>query len=266
MKDDDGSSESPCFRIATYVWVLGITRLTNQRTHGVVLLIDQLTTLRSDLHKQIEKSVEDVEENKKTVCTLLQRGAGRRDAIILRLLKKSLALKKVRDGFVARVGTVELQIEALENSESNRNMLRTMQSTAETMRRMGLDKGLSAADSVIESLEDSMATAGDLNSALSLSVSDTYLNDDEIDSELDALMMSDFDQPNPFSAHAMVVPPQAPVRFTDIVVTKPQSVSSIPQTVLEPEGEGEALLSVIPVESGEEAGPDTDDRGVAVTV
>lgn len=235
-ENDDGTNESSCFRMASYLWVFAAFKFTDQRQHGIAMLVEQLRSLRVDLHSQIERSSLDVEENRKTVCTLLERGAGRRDVVVVRLLKKSIALKKVRDGFLGRVGTIELQIDALENSDFNRNMLQTMQSTTDAMRKMGLDKGLSQADSVISELEENMQLAGDMNVALSTSISETYLNDDEMDAELDSIMQMNGPGDSGVGACVLIAPPRVsgsamptPVPPLAVVVSAalPPSVESI---------------------------------------
>jgi len=233
MPIDDGANGAPCFRLVSYMWVFGLNRFTSQKQHGVVLLVDQLNTLRMDLYTQIDKSSTDVEDNRKTVCTLLERGHGRRDAMVVRLLKKSLALKKAREGFIGRVSTVELQIEALENSDFNRNMLKTMQNTADTMRRMGLDRGLSQADKVISELEDNMQLAGEMNESLSSTITDAYLNDDEMDAELDALMLKTAPTQSGNGVEIMTIPPQV-----SISVTEPQ-----PTQIIAPQISSSAMVS-----------------------
>jgi hypothetical protein len=237
QSNDDGTDGAPCFRMASYFWVYAASKFTDQRQHGVAMLIEQLRTLRVDLHLQIERSANEVEENRKTVCTLLQRGSGRRDVSVVRLLKKSIALKKARDGFLGRVGTVELQIEALENSDFNRNMLKTMQSTADTMRKMGLEKGLSQADSVISELEENMQLAGDMNHALTTTISESYLNDDEMDAELDLIMLANETIPGAGTgAHVLVLPPLVSSNTMPRAATVP--VSTPPQRVVISVAEG----------------------------
>jgi hypothetical protein len=243
----DGADGAPCFRMASYLWVFGISKFTNQRQHGVVLLVDQLNCLRADLQRQIEKSSLEVEDNRKMVCKLLQRGTGRRDAVVVRLLKKSMALKKVRDGFVGRVSTVELQIEALENSDFNRNMLNTMQNTADTMRKMGLDKGLSQADSVISELEENMQLAGDMTQSLSSPiVTDCYMNDDEMDAELDEIMgVSVQDRPTtPLIAVPSTTTPLIAVPSTTATMESPRNVSESMSKVGVPDSQS---LLVFPI-------------------
>jgi hypothetical protein len=184
---EDTITESRCFSLTSYVWVFVARHFTNQKQHGVAMLVEQLSSLRVELKQQLTKSLTDITDNKKTVCSLRSKGSGKRDLVIVVLIKKSLAMKKTRDGLVGRINTIEMQIEALESSDFNRTMLKTMQSTADVMRKMGLDKGLSQADSTISELEENMQMACDMNTALSSSNSD-YLNDDELDAELDELM------------------------------------------------------------------------------
>jgi hypothetical protein len=185
--DDDTNVEAPCFRLSSYIWVFLSRAVTSQKEYGVAMLVEQLRSLRVDLKLQLSKSLTDITENKKTVCSLRAKGSGKRDLVIVVLIKKSLSMKKTRDGLVGRINTIEMQIEALESSDFNRVMLKTMQSTADVMRKMGLDKGLSQADTAISELEDNMQMAGDMNNALSSTTGD-YLNDDELDAELDELM------------------------------------------------------------------------------
>jgi Snf7 len=184
---DDADVETPCFRLTSYLWVFIARAVTSQKQHGLAMLVEQLRSLRVDLKSQLSKTLTDITENKKTVCSLRAKGSGKRDLVIVVLIKKSLAMKKTREGLVGRINTIEMQIEALESSDFNRTMLKTMQSTADVMRKMGLEKGLSQADTAISELEDNMQMAGEFNHALS-STNGDYLNDDELDAELDELM------------------------------------------------------------------------------
>ncbi len=86
------------------------------------------------------------------------------------------------------MATVEMQITALESSDFNHNMLTTMQKSADTMRKMGLEKGLQLADRTISELEENIHVAGEMQQALGMTISDTHLNDDELDAELDEIM------------------------------------------------------------------------------
>jgi hypothetical protein len=198
MTKADETTESTCFSLSSHLWVFVARNFFfNQKPYKMAMVIEQLSSLRVDLKTQLAKNLTDITENKKTVCNLTAKGSQKRDVIIIVLLKKSLAMKKTRDGLVGRINTIEMQIEALESSDFNRNMLKTMQSTTDIMRKMGLEKGLSQADSSISELEENMQMACDMNSALS-STSD-YLNDDQLDAELDELMDSMQSKPIPDS-------------------------------------------------------------------
>jgi hypothetical protein len=223
---EDASTESYCFSMASYMWVFIARNLTNQKQHGVAMLVEQLSSLRVELRQQLTKSLTDITENKKAVCSLRAKGSGKRDLVIVVLIKKSLAIKKTRDGLVGRINTIEMQIEALESSDFNRTMLKTMQSTTDTMRKMGLDKGLSQADSTISELEENMQMACDMNNALSTSTSD-YLNDDQLDAELDEIM--DTLQQKNASAPAgnKIINVNLPV-FTEKIVEPSDSIQTEP--------------------------------------
>jgi Snf7 len=229
----DVDVEAPCFRLTSYVWVFFARAVTSQKQHGVAMLVEQLRSLRVDLKLQLSKSLTDITENKKTVCSLRAKGSGKRDLIIVVLIKKSLTMKKTRDGLVGRINTIEMQIEALESSDFNRTMLKTMQSTADVMRKMGLEKGLSQADTAISELEDNMQLAGEMNNALSYTNVD-YLNDDELDAELDELMdipstkTTDVPVTLPTSAAPTVSEPVPEKVITESV----EMVSSIPEKVI----------------------------------
>jgi len=226
---EDATTETPCFRLTSYLWVFIARNVTSQKQHGVAMLVEQLNSLRVELKQQLTKSLTDIVDNKKTVCSLRAKGSGKRDIIIVVLIKKSLAMKKTRDGLVGRINTIEMQIEALESSDFNRTMLKTMQSTTDVMRKMGLEKGLSQADSTISELEENMQMACDMNHALSATNSD-HLNDDELDAELDELM--DIVQPKntPVPAGNKTIHVELPA-FTPSTVSVKDSESVITEAV-----------------------------------
>jgi hypothetical protein len=187
-ESEENASTTPCFRFVTFAWVYGSQFVTNQRVHETTIMIEQLKSLRTQLDTIYKARDTDVEDNVTQIKAARKRGLGARSQLIVRLLKKSLTLKKSRVGILNRMTTVELQIEALESSDFNRTMLKTLQSSADTMRKMGLEKGLSQADTAISELEDNMQLTGELDSALATPLTETHLNDDELDAELDSIM------------------------------------------------------------------------------
>ncbi|KAJ1465490.1 hypothetical protein T484DRAFT_1757374 [Baffinella frigidus] len=226
---EDATTETPCFRLTTYLWVFIARNVTSQKQHGVAMLVEQLSSLRVELKQQLTKSLTDIIDNKKTVCSLRAKGSGKRDIVIVVLIKKSLAMKKARDGLVGRINTIDMQIEALESSDFNRTMLKTMQSTADVMRKMGLDKGLSQADSTISELEENIQMACDMNHALSTTNSD-YLNDDELDAELDELMDTVQPKPTPTPTGNKTIHVELPA-FTPKTVVAGNAESVITESV-----------------------------------
>lgn len=244
---EDKSTESYCFSMASYMWVFVARNLTNQKQHGVAMLVEQLSSLRVELRQQLTKSLTDITENKKSVCSLRAKGSGKRDLVIVVLIKKSLAMKKTRDGLVGRINTIEMQIEALESSDFNRTMLKTMQSTTDVMRKMGLDKGLSQADSTISELEENMQMACDMNNALSTSTSD-YLNDDQLDAELDEIMDSSQPRNTPAPVGTKTINVDLPA-FTGPIVEPSDSIQTEPVEMMSSMQMDEEVVSPVEMTS-----------------
>jgi hypothetical protein len=149
--------------------------------------VEALRDLQHQLEKSIEKRDTDIDELRALTKKAKLRGETNRSVSIVRMLKRVIALKKSRGSIVQHIHTVELQLDALENSEFNQSLLKTIQSSSETMRRMGLDKNLSAADNAMSTLEDSLQTSGEISAALAVPSFD-HMNDDELDAELDSIM------------------------------------------------------------------------------
>jgi hypothetical protein len=202
---EENASTTPCFRFAAFAWVYGSHLVTNQRTHETAIMIEQLRSLRTQLEAIHKTRDTEFEENVMQIKAARNRGLGSRSQLIVRLLKKSLSLKQSREGISTRMTTVELQIDALESSDFNRNMLKTLQNSADTMRKMGLEKGLSQADTAISELEDNMQIAGEMNSALAAPLTETHLNDDELDAELDCIMNGNHEHSMNVHEHSMNV-------------------------------------------------------------
>lgn len=149
--------------------------------------VEALRDLQHQLEGLLQKRDTDIEELRYNTKKAKQRGESSRSVSIVRMLKRVLALKKSRESIVQHIHTVELQTDALENSEFNQSLLKTIQSSSETMRRMGLDKNLQAADNAIATLEESIQTSGEISAALSVPVMD-HMNDEDLDAELDSIM------------------------------------------------------------------------------
>ena len=178
----------PVFNCAANMWIpiLGVWSSGGLQTNTQ----ENVEALR-DLHNQLEISLQkrdmDIEELRDNTKKAKLRGETNRSVSIVRMLKRVIALKKSRGSIVQHIHTVELQLDALENSEFNQNLLKTIQNSSETMRRMGLDKNLNAADNAMSTLEDSLQTSGEISAALAVPSFD-HLNDDDLDAELDSIM------------------------------------------------------------------------------
>ena len=181
----------PVFNCAANLWIpiLGAWSSKGLQTstqENVEALRDLLHQLENSLHKRDA----DIEELRSHTKKAKLRGESNRSVSIVRMLKRVLALRKSRAGIVQHMHTVELQLDALENSELNQNLLKTIQSSSETMRRMGLDKNLQEADNAMSSLEESLQTSGEISAALAVPSFD-FMNDDDLDAELDSIMGED---------------------------------------------------------------------------
>jgi hypothetical protein len=152
------------------------------------MVVGQLHALRIQLEALYQRGDKDIDAVHANIRVARARGENTRSVLFVRLLKRSIALKKAREGVMSRINIVDLQIEALESSDFNRTMLKTMQNSADTMRKMGLEKGLLQADSAISDLEDNLQTVGEFSSALGAPITETHFNDDELDSELESIM------------------------------------------------------------------------------
>jgi hypothetical protein len=189
---------------------MGSTLKTGSQ-HDMIITIEKLCVLRTQLEELLTRSTADIDRNRKTIVQARTRGESARSVLVVRLLKRSLVLKQERIGITNKMATVELQISALESSDFNQNMLTTMQKSADTMRKMGLEKGLQLADTTISELEENIHVAGEMQQALGVSVSDGHLNDDELDAELDEIMglHENPHETHPKKANPLTMPPSA---------------------------------------------------------
>jgi hypothetical protein len=231
MGHDDGTDGAPCFRMASYAWVFAARLVSNQKQYKVAMCVEQLRSLRCDLQAQHERSEADINTNRKTVLALCAKGTGKRDLVVVNLLKRSVVMKKARVGLAGRMNTIDTQIDAIESSDFNSNMLKTMQTTANVMRKMGLDKGLSQADTTISELEDNMHLVADMNEALAGTTGDpSYLNDDELDAELDAILHN-----SDMLAHDVRAETHTTSHTPDVVVAPTPAVRASPEVPAVPD-------------------------------
>ena len=181
----------PVFNCAANMWIpiLGAWSSKGLET-STQENVEALRDLLHQLENSLQKRDNDIEELRSHTKKAKLRGESDRSVSIVRMLKRVLALKKSRSGIVQHMHTVELQLDALENSEFNTTLLKTIQSSSETMRRMGLDKNLQEADNAMSSLEESLQTSGEISAALAVPAVD-FMNDDDLDAELESIMGED---------------------------------------------------------------------------
>jgi hypothetical protein len=178
-----------CWKFGAYAWVMALSpALRKGGKHDILLTIEKLCVLRTQLEDLLTRSNNDIEKNRSIIRAARARGETTRSQLIVKLLKRSLVLKQERISISNKMATVEMQISALESSDFNSNMLTTMQKSADTMRKMGLEKGLQQADTTISELEENLHVAGEIQDALCVPGAEVYLNDDELDAELDEIM------------------------------------------------------------------------------
>jgi hypothetical protein len=154
--------------------------------------VDALRDLLHQLETSLAKRDAEIEELRANTKKAKLRGESNRSVAIVRMLKRVLALKKSRGSIAQHIHTVELQMDAFENSEFNQSLLTTIQKSSDTMRRMGLDKNLQHADDAISTLEDSLQTSVEISAALVVPALD-HMNDDDLDAELSSIMGEDAD-------------------------------------------------------------------------
>jgi chaperonin cofactor prefoldin len=173
----------------------------------------ELRALIQNLEGLISRRDHDVLELSNSVRE--QRRATKSSPTVQRSLKRILALKKSRQNIVQHLNTLETQLDAIESTAFNSQLVRTMQASATTMRRMGVTGSIKEADAALASIEDNLASASDLTSALSVAVIDN-VDDDELEAELaeilgeaDASGVTPLLQP-PSVASSMQVPATLP--------------------------------------------------------
>jgi len=193
-KDAVMAETTPCFRFAAHIWVFAVQMLTSQKKHSIAMMVEKLRSLRADLLLVAKEREDDIDAVATKIKLATQRGLAPRSTVVVGLLKKSMAFKKLRDDATAKINTIELQISALESSEMNRVMLSTMKNSTDTMKKLGLEQAVAQADSTMSDLEDTINLSGEMNTVLSTQVvTDNHMNDDDLDEELLTIMNDNFE-------------------------------------------------------------------------
>lgn len=156
----------------------------------------------------VNKQIQDMNSEISTITCSLRH---RRSAMPKTELRKQVLQARKRrcevDALQNKVMLMESQLDALENNEVNKTVLRTLQSSALALKDMGLQNDLLKADSVISELEEGMNQVHDINSTVSTGVVqlDLALTDDDLEAELDLL----FDREVTVVKHSEQVVPSA---------------------------------------------------------
>jgi hypothetical protein len=119
---------------------------------------------------------------------------------------------------------MEGQLDALENSEFNKTVLSTLQTSAMAMKKMGLHSDLSKTDQIISDLEEGINAAHDINSTVSTSLGQFDLNVDDslLDEELNMILGLDNEVP------PIILPPVAINEINKPVEVQPVVLPTVP--------------------------------------
>lgn len=187
--------------------------------------------LQSNLEQLLARREVDISALQQVVRDARRAGQVASSPVMQRSLKRILALKRSRSSIIAHVQTLESQLDAIESSRFNSQLVQTLKASSATMRSMGLSANLTEADDALSSLADTLDTAGEISTALSVPLADT-IAEDELEAELRAIMDVDeggLEEIGPVITTAPLVSQQMDDRPGAARVPPDRSLMSIPE-------------------------------------
>jgi len=150
----------------------------------------EIRSLCQQLDSLLSRRDKDVVELSNSVREMRRSKQQSSAPAVQRALKRIVALKRSRNSIMQHMNTLESQLDAIESTAFNSQLVRTMKDSANTMRRMGVSASIKEADDALASLEDNLATAGELSSTLAVPLVEN-VEDDELEAELQAILLED---------------------------------------------------------------------------
>jgi hypothetical protein len=179
-----------CLYEATAAIWLGVYGLVNQRQIKADIIVKAKEGLRASAAK-MSQQILSLDETLANIRKEIQ--AGKEYMPVERKRKLLLKSRHTRNAHKAhqnKLALIETQLEALETNEMNKDVLASLQTSAEAMRQMGLAADLKRTDEVISELEEGMNQVHDINSTVSTTLGqfDAGFDDDALEDELNIIL------------------------------------------------------------------------------
>lgn len=179
------------FSCTANLWIAlhSLIRGRNSRAASVITT-SQLKSLMSNLDQLLKRRDADILSLSDVVRQSRRNKQSLQNPTVQRSLKRILALKKSRESILHHMQTLENQLDAIESSAYNTQLVKTMQQSANTMRQMGLSQNLKDADAAMKLLDDNLYTASEISHVLSVPLSDS-INDDDLAAEFENIFSAE---------------------------------------------------------------------------
>lgn len=179
------------FACTAQIWVALYSLIKGRNSRAAsVITTSQLKSLMGNLDELLKRREADILSLSNVVRQSRREKQSLQNPTVLRSLKRILALKKSRESIIHHMQTLENQLDAIESSAYNTQLVKTMQQSADTMRQMGLSQNLKDADAAMKLLDDNLYTASEISHVLSVPLSDT-IDDDDLATEFENIFSSD---------------------------------------------------------------------------
>jgi hypothetical protein len=179
-----------CLYEATAAVWLGVYGLVSQRG----LKADIIAKAKAGLRASAVKMSQQILALDETLATIRQEIQADKEYMPVerkrKLLMKSRQTRTAQKTHQNKLSLIETQLDALEANEMNKDILASLQTSAEAMRQMGLAADLKRTDEVISELEEGMNQVHDINSTVSTTIGqfDAGLDEDALEDELNMIL------------------------------------------------------------------------------
>lgn len=183
---------------------------------GLRSQLDMLTKREKHLQNQIDEQTDIARKN-----------ASSNKKAALAALKRKKTHEHSLEQTVSQITTLEQQINAIESANINRETLAAMEKAGQAMKQIHGKLTVEKVDETMETLRDQNALSEEIVNAITGSTLGEYVDEDELENELDALQQEQLDEqmlktgniPVSDAVHRISAPPT-----TEPVASKKQAV------------------------------------------
>jgi prefoldin subunit 5 len=170
---------------SSWLYILGLIKRVDADVDAVSTAKESIQIALSTLQEQHTRVNNELGV---TVNVIKTRNQNMPKPELKHLLMKSRRIRNSVMDLEKKRNLLENQLNAIETNECNKVVIQGLQSSADALKKMGLQSDLHATDQAISDLEQGIGHAQDISTTLAMPINIGEFDESELDNELDIIM------------------------------------------------------------------------------